>query len=63
MNSSVLDGLVPLDQLQQLTYVLSHMYPNWVSPIKVPFVIQCAHKVSFEDWEWRNDGLKRDEEG
>eukprot|EP01126_Amoeba_proteus_P051397 TRINITY_DN6133_c0_g1_i1.p1 TRINITY_DN6133_c0_g1~~TRINITY_DN6133_c0_g1_i1.p1 ORF type:complete len:165 (-),score=32.60 TRINITY_DN6133_c0_g1_i1:210-704(-) len=38
---------LPLVQLQQLAYTLSHLYPNWVlGSIKVPFVIQCASKLA-----------------
>lgn len=34
-------------QLQQLTYALCHMYPNWPDSIKVPCVTQMAHKMAY----------------
>eukprot|EP01125_Pyxidicula_operculata_P003797 TRINITY_DN1515_c0_g1_i2.p1 TRINITY_DN1515_c0_g1~~TRINITY_DN1515_c0_g1_i2.p1 ORF type:complete len:536 (-),score=127.68 TRINITY_DN1515_c0_g1_i2:255-1862(-) len=46
---TVLEGdsrTLPTDQLQKLTFVLCHLYPNWFSTIRVPFVIQAAHKLA-----------------
>jgi len=36
-----------LSSLQQLSYTLCYLYPNWVmGSIKLPFVTQCAHKLA-----------------
>lgn len=32
--------------IEELTWNLCHDYPNWTGPIKVPSVIQMAHKLS-----------------
>lgn len=32
--------------IERLTWNLSHDYPNWTGPIKVPSVIQMAHKLA-----------------
>lgn len=34
-------------QLQNLTFALCHMYPNWPDSIKVPHVTQMAHKLAY----------------
>ena len=34
------------DQLQKLTYKLTHLYYNWPGTVRVPAVCQYAHKVS-----------------
>lgn len=34
-------------ELQNLTYALCHMYPNWPGIIKVPHVTQLAHKLAY----------------
>ena len=34
------------DQLQKLTYKLTHLYYNWPGTVRVPQVCQYAHKVS-----------------
>jgi hypothetical protein len=40
------DGL-PIQELQQLTYCLCHLYPNWTNSIKLPFPTQAAHKLAY----------------
>jgi len=32
--------------IEELTWDLSHDYPNWTGPIKVPSVTQMAHKLA-----------------
>jgi len=39
--------VMPLNQFQYLTFVMCHLYPNWASSIRVPFVTQAAHKLAF----------------
>ena len=43
--TSILSGLKP-EQLQVLTYKLTHLYYNWPGTVRVPAVCQYAHKVS-----------------
>ncbi len=33
------------DTLQQISYVLTHMYFNWAGNVKVPAVCQYSHKL------------------
>jgi len=40
------DGL-PVRELQQLTFCLCHLYPNWTNSIKLPFPTQAAHKLAY----------------
>jgi len=44
----VVDKDSRLDQvpIEELTWNLSHDYPNWTGPIKVPSVTQMAHKLA-----------------
>lgn len=44
----VVDKDKRLDQvpIEELTWGLSHDYPNWTGPIKVPSVTQMAHKLA-----------------
>lgn len=35
------------DQLQRITYKLTHMYYNWCGTVKVPAPCQYAHKLAF----------------
>lgn len=35
------------DQLQRLTYKLTHMYYNWAGAVRVPAPCQYAHKLAF----------------
>ncbi|CAH1733066.1 unnamed protein product [Aphis gossypii] len=35
------------NDMQQLTYKLTHMYYNWTGTIRVPAVCQLAHKLAF----------------
>ncbi|XP_068083901.1 piwi-like protein Siwi [Anabrus simplex] len=39
-------GLEP-DQLQRLTYKLTHLYYNWNGTVRVPAPVQYAHKLAF----------------
>jgi len=39
-------GLKP-EQLQMLTYKLTHLYYNWPGTVRVPAVCQYAHKLAF----------------
>jgi len=41
------ESKVPLQHLQQLTYAMCHLYPNWTDSIKLPIVTQCAHKMAY----------------
>ena len=41
------DGGLEAKAIQTLTYALCWMYSNWPGSIKVPFVLQCAHKLAF----------------
>jgi len=34
-------------ELQQITYTMCHLYPNWTDAIKIPFVTQAAHKMAY----------------
>jgi len=38
---------IPIKELQQLTYCLCHLYPNWTNSIKLPFPTQAAHKLAY----------------
>jgi len=38
---------LPVPQLQQLTYMFCHLYPNWTNSIKLPFTTQAAHKMAY----------------
>jgi len=40
-------GTVSLQDLQNFTYIMCHMYPNWTSSIKLPFPTQMAHKIAY----------------
>ena len=35
------------DQLQRLSYKLTHLYYNWPGTVRVPMVCQYAHKLAF----------------
>jgi aubergine-like protein len=39
-------GLKP-DQIQKLTYKLTHLYYNWSGTVRVPAPCQYAHKLAF----------------
>jgi len=41
------DGLCTMDELQQITYTMCFLYPNWTDAIKIPFVTQAAHKMAY----------------
>jgi len=38
---------IPMGELQQLTYNMCFMYPNWPDSIKLPAPTQCAHKLAY----------------
>jgi len=40
-------NVIPIAQFQYLTFVMCHLYPNWASSIRVPFVTQAAHKLAY----------------
>jgi hypothetical protein len=40
-----------LKELQKLTYDLCHLYTNWSDAIKVPMVVQNAHKLAYQAGE------------
>lgn len=35
------------DNIQRLTYKMTHMYFNWMGTLRVPAVCQLAHKLAF----------------
>jgi len=41
------DGFCSMDELQQITYTMCFLYPNWTDAIKIPFVTQAAHKLAY----------------
>jgi len=41
------DKLLPMEQLQALTYAMCYVYPNWTDSIKLPSPTQCAHKLAY----------------
>jgi len=45
----IIDGAnkIPMDQFQNLTFLTCHLYPNWASSIRVPFVTQAAHELAY----------------
>jgi aubergine-like protein len=43
-------GLRP-DHMQHLTYKLCHLYYNWPGTVRVPSVLQYAHKLAFRKFD------------
>jgi len=41
------DGYCTIEELQQITYTMCFLYPNWTDAIKIPFVTQAAHKLAY----------------
>lgn len=37
---------LPVIDVQRLTFAACHLYPNWFSSIRVPYVVQTAHKLA-----------------
>lgn len=38
---------LPPDKMQKLTYKMCHLYYNWNGTVRVPAVVQYAHKLAF----------------
>ena len=36
-----------IDQIQQITYRMTHMYYNWPGTVRVPAPCQYAHKLAY----------------
>jgi hypothetical protein len=45
--------------IEELTWDLSHDYPNWTGPIKVPSVCQMAHKLAELGGSFADCGTKK----
>lgn len=43
----VLDGGLKVDNMQRLTYKLTHLYYNWPGTVRVPAPCQYAHKLAY----------------
>jgi aubergine-like protein len=41
------NGKLSMDSIQQMTFALCWTYYNWPGSVKVPFVLQCAHKLAY----------------
>lgn len=51
---------VPADFWYNFTYQLTYLYLNWTGPIRVPMVLQNAHKLAKKASEARADYLHED---